>query len=852
MKRLVLVESPTKAKTIRKFLPKEYQVEACMGHIRDLPGSASEIPAKFKGEKWARLGVNVEKNFEPLYVVSTDKKKIVAEIKDALKSADELYIATDEDREGESIGWHLLEVLKPKIPVKRMVFHEITKEAIMEALRKTRQVDVHLVNAQETRRILDRLVGYTVSPLLWRKVIPKLSAGRVQSVAVRLLVLRERQRMMFVSAGYWDLRALLSQAGKQFEAVMTHLNGKRLATGKDFDDHSGSLKEGSDALLLSAEQAESLAKRLSGEPWKVVQIEERLTDRKPYAPFITSTLQQEASRKLRFSARHTMRLAQGLYERGLITYMRTDSTNLSNEALEAARNTVLDRYGKDYLHPSPRQFASKSKNAQEAHEAIRPAGTAMQTAKELALTGDEAALYDLIWKRTVASQMADAKLKFTTATIEAGREDIAHFRASGRTVIFPGFFRAYVEGSDDPESALDDKDQPLPDLKKGDQPICKKVEAVGHETKPPARYTEASLIQTLEAEGIGRPSTYASIMDTIVERGYVRRYNNQLIPTFTAFATTQLLEANFSYMVDVGFTAEMEQVLDDISEGSKKALPYLEGLYNGTEGLEKKVERGLDQIDAREVSTIRFHKWEPYCVRVGKFGAYLEYEEAGERQTAPIPEDVAPADLSITDFAEYIDKKQKGDEVLGIHPELDKPIFVKKGPYGEYVQLGEDEEKPKRVSLPKGVSMEQVTLEMALDLLRLPRTVGNHPDTGKTIVANVGRFGPYVQHEKTFASLSKTDDVLTVSLERALVLIAAKEGKKSPIRVLGVHPQTKEPIEVWEGRYGPYVSHQKTNATLPKDLSPEEITFEGAMQLLIAKAAEGPTKKGTRKRTSKG
>ncbi|HCR48946.1 MAG TPA: type I DNA topoisomerase [Bacteroidetes bacterium] len=851
MKRLVLVESPTKAKTIRKFLPKEYQVEACMGHIRDLPGSASEIPAKYKGEKWARLGVNVEKNFEPLYVVSSDKKKIVAEIKEALKSADELYIATDEDREGESIGWHLLEVLKPKVPIKRMVFHEITKEAIMEALRKTRQVDTHLVNAQETRRILDRLVGYTVSPLLWRKVIPKLSAGRVQSVAVRLLVLRERERMVFIVAFYWDLRAQLVQSGKHFEATMTHLNGRRLATGKDFDDHTGMLKQGNDALLLTEAEARALSDRLFGERWKVVQVEERLSERRPYAPFITSTLQQEANRKLRLPARQTMRLAQSLYERGLITYMRTDSTNLSNEAIEAARNTVLDRYGKEYLSPAPRQFASKSKNAQEAHEAIRPAGTAMQTAKELALMGDEAALYDLIWKRTVASQMADAKLKFTAATIEAGHTDVATFRASGRTVVFPGFFRAYVEGSDDPDAALDDKEQPLPDLKKGDQPNCRKVEAIGHETKPPARYTEASLVQTLESEGIGRPSTYASIMDTIVERGYVRRQANQLIPTFTAFATTQLLEENFAHMVDVRFTADMEQVLDDISEGSKKALPYLESLYNGAEGLEKKVERGLDQIDARAVSTIRFHQWEPYCVRVGKFGAYLELEEAGERITAPIPDEVAPADLSKEDFASFINKKQMGDEVLGIHPELDQPIFVKKGPYGEYVQLGEDEGKPKRVSLPKGMTMEQVTLDMALELLRLPRNVGNHPDTGKPIIANVGRFGPYVQHVKTFASLAKTDDVLTVGLERALILIAAKEGKKAPIRVLGVHPQSKEPVEVWEGRYGPYVSHQKTNATLPKDLTPDSVTFEEAMQLLIVKEVEGPAKKTARRTTRK-
>lgn len=846
MKRLVLVESPTKAKTIRQFLPKEYQVEACMGHIRDLPSSASEIPAKYKAENWSKLGVNVTNQFEPLYVVPSEKKKVVSQLKEALKSAAELYIATDEDREGESIGWHLLEVLKPKVPVKRMVFHEITKTAIMDALTHTRQVNQHLVDAQETRRVLDRLVGYTLSPLLWRKVIPKLSAGRVQSVAVRLLVMRERERMSFIPASYWDLKAHLSQAKLGFDAQMTHWQSKRLATGKDFDETTGKLFPDRDVLLMTEDFARDLAKRLPDEPWRVTHVEEKMQDRRPYPPFITSTLQQEANRKLRFAARHTMRIAQNLYERGLITYMRTDSTNLSEEAISASRNTVLGRYGNEYLSPKPRQFASKSKNAQEAHEAIRPAGTEMKTAKELGLSGDEAALYDMIWKRTVATQMADAKLKFTTATIEAGTNEIATFRASGKTVVFPGFFRAYVEGTDDPDAALEDRDQPLPPLKVGDRPDCRDVEALGHETKPPARYTEASLVQKLEAEGIGRPSTYASIIDTIMDRGYAFKQGTQLVPTFTAFATTKLLEDHFANMVDLGFTAEMEQVLDDISQGTKKALPYLKDLYSGDNGLEFRVSWGLDKIDAKTVSSIALPKWAPYIVRVGKFGAYVETEANGERLTAPVPDQTAPADLTKADLDGFIEKKQLGDEVLGIHPELDLPIFVKKGPYGEYVQLGEDDMKPKRVSLPKGLSMQEVNLDKAMSLLVLPRTVGPHPDSGKPILANLGRFGPYVQHGSTFASLQKTDDVLTVSLERALQLISIKEGKKAPIRVLGVHPETGDPIEVLEGRYGPYVNHQKTNATLPKDVTPESVTYEMALELLAAKAA-APKKPATRR-----
>lgn len=859
MKRLVVVESPTKARTIRNFLPSgTYQIEASMGHVRDLPASAAEVPDAFKDKPWAKLGVRVDDGFEPLYVVPRDKRKVVTQLKAALKDADELYIATDEDREGESIGWHLLEVLNPRVPVRRMVFHEITREAILAALDHTREIDRNLVDAQETRRILDRLVGYTISPLLWKKIAPRLSAGRVQSVAVRLLVLREQERMVFVPATYWDLKAQLEQGGARFEAQMTHLGGLRLATGRDFDDETGRLKEGltpgRDLVLLREAEARALAERLPGAPWTVVRVEERDASRAPAAPFITSTLQQEASRKLGWSARHTMQVAQRLYEQGYITYMRTDSTNLSEEAVGAARRAVEGRYGADYLSPRPRTYAGKVRNAQEAHEAIRPAGKAMKTADEHGLRGQEAALYDLIWKRTVASQMADARLRFTTAHIQAGddapptaapAEQAALFRASGRQILFPGFFRAYVEGSDDPEAALEDREQPLPPLAQGDHPRCRRVEPLGHETKPPARYTEATLVKTLESEGIGRPSTYASIIDTIVQRGYVFKQGQQLVPTFTAFATNNLLEAQFEPLVDLGFTADMEQVLDDIAAGDRASTPYLKQFYRGQEGLEARVAQALDRLDARAVSTITSPKWGDLVVRVGKFGPYVEGERDGERLTASLPDGLAPADVAREELEALLEAGNTDDRVLGIHPEADQPVLLKKGPYGFYVQLGDDDQRaPRRSSLPRGVEPGEVTLAVALDLLALPRELGRHPETGNPILANIGRYGPYVQHERTFASLTADDDVLTVDLERALVLLAAKARKNQPLRVLGQHPQTKAPVEVHDGRYGPYVKHQKTNATLPKGRTPEAVTLEEALALLADK--EGSKGKGKR------
>lgn len=856
MKRLVVVESPTKARTISRFLTgNEFRVEASMGHVRDLPASAAQIPESVKDKAWARLGVNVEEGFEPLYVIPPDKKKIVRELKSALKGVDELYIATDEDREGESIGWHLVQVLNPKIPVRRMVFHEITKEAILDALNNTREINHNLIDAQETRRILDRLVGYSISPLLWKKIAPKLSAGRVQSVAVRLIVMREKERMAFVPASYWDLKASLEHNKHLFDATLSHFKGIRVATGRDFDDDTGqlkkNLKEGKDVLLIGESEARRLADKLPGETWEVVEVEERKANKSPAPPFITSTLQQEASRKLKLSARETMRVAQRLYEQGYITYMRTDSTQLSKEAVDASRKAVVQRYGDEYLNPKVRSYQSSVRNAQEAHEAIRPAGNKMPSKDDLKLDGIEGALYDLIWKRTVATQMKDARLRYSTVHIEVGpAEEVARFRSTGRTIEFPGFFRAYVEGSDDPEAALEDRDQPLPALKKGDQPDCKSVEAAGHETKPPARYTEASLIKVLEQQGIGRPSTYATIMDTVIHRGYVWKKGNQLVPTFTAFATTHLLEQEFKKLVDVGFTAGMEQVLDEIAMGDVKAKPYLDDFYQGDGGLEARVEGGLDRIDARKVSTIESPKWGNYVVRVGRYGPYVEIEENEERLTASLPGKVAPADLTKEDLAKMISEGNEGDVVLGIHPEESQPVLMRKGPYGPYLQLGDDEQsgKPKRMSLPKGLEPEAVTLEIALDLLALPRKVGSHPESGNDILANIGRYGPYVQHGRTYASLTADDDVLTVEIERAMELIQKKEKKSQALRSLGAHPESGEPVDVMEGRYGPYVKHQKTNASLPKNTTPEEVTMEQALDLLAAKAKSGGKKGRGRKK----
>lgn len=850
--RLVVVESPTKAKTIRAFLPPGYRVAASMGHVRDLPESAAEIPAKFKGREWARLGVNVEEDFEPLYVVPASKKKVVAELKELLKGADELVVATDEDREGESIGWHLVQVLSPKVPVSRIVFHEITPEAIEGALRSPRAIDEDVVRAQETRRILDRLVGYTVSPLLWKKIASGLSAGRVQSVAVRLLVQRERERRAFRSAVYWDLKAQLLRGVSPFSATLATVGGKRVATGRDFDESTGLLKT-KDVVLLGEAEARALEERVRASAWKVGDTEEKPTVRRPYPPFTTSTLQQEANRKLRLSARDTMRIAQRLYEEGYITYMRTDSVHLSDQAIRAARGRIGSLYGKEYLTPEPRQFTTRSKGAQEAHEAIRPAGTEMRTVEELRLSGVEGALYELIWKRTVASQMADARLTYLTATIEA---DGATFRASGKRIDFAGFFRAYVEGSDDPDAALEDREEPLPPLAKGDALALRALESISHQTQPPARFTEASLVKTLEAEGIGRPSTYASIIGTILDRGYVERTSNQLVPTFMAFAVTGLLEKHFPSLVDTRFTARMEEELDEIAEGDADWLPYLRDFFLGDDGLEERVRKGQEAIDPREASTVVLEGLTAR-VRIGRFGPFAEMGTDGETVTASLPEGIAPADLSAEQVEQLVRQKTEGPDVLGTDPETGKPVLLLSGRFGPYVQLGEAEEgakeKPKRASLPKGTGPGDATLELALRLLSLPRTLGTHPETGKPVQANVGRFGPFVVHEGEFRSLGKEDDVYSVGLPRALELLAqpkAGRGKRAgvePLRTIGAHPKDGEPVLLFEGRYGPYVKHGAVNASLPKGASPDDLTLVQAVALIAERAASAPAKRGGRR-----
>ena len=839
-----------------------------MGHVRDLPSSAEEVPENVKGEKWATLGVNVEADFEPLYIIPKSKQKVVKELKQALKKADQLILATDEDREGESISWHLRELLKPKIPIKRMVFHEITRDAIRKALNDCRDIDMQVVQAQETRRILDRLVGYTLSPLLWKKIARGLSAGRVQSVAVRVLVKRERQRRAFRQGSYWDLKAILEAYKVPFESRLVTLAGTKIATGSDFDPNTGQIARGRNVRLLTEAEARALQARLEGKVWTVIEIDERPVTRKPSAPFTTSTLQQESNRKLGLSARDTMRTAQNLYEQGYITYMRTDSVHLSDQAIAAARTCVEEMYGKEYLSPKPRQYSTKSKGAQEAHEAIRPAGSSFRTPAETGLSGAEFKLYDLIWKRTVASQMADAKL--TQIAVQLQVED-AGFRSAGKRINFPGFFRAYVEGSDDPDAAIEDQEVILPPLKVGDCPDCKQLEAIGHQTQPPARFTEASLVKTLESEGVGRPSTYASIMGTIVDRGYAQIVNKALIPTFTAFAVTALLEKHFPDLVDTSFTSRMEQTLDDISTGEVESIPYLRTFYLGDNGLETQVKERESQIDPKVARTVELEDLEAK-VCIGRFGAYLEVNNGSDVVTASIPQELAPDQLKAERVEAILKQKAEGPDKLGLHPETGEPIYLLTGTYGPYVQLGDaspENKKPKRASLPKGITSETVTLEQAVGLLALPRLLGTHPETEAKVQVGLGRFGPYVVHDqgkegKDYRSLKKEDDLFTIGLERALELLAQPKKTRSgggakaktPLRELGKHPIDGEPVNVYDGRYGPYVSHGKTNASLPKDRSLEEVTLEIAVELLDAKASTKSSSKssksaGTKKTTTK-
>lgn len=835
---LVIVESPTKAKTIRKFLGSEYTVVASMGHVRDLPASSDEIPAKFRKEEWANLGVNVDNDFEPLYIVSPGKTKTISELKKLLKDADDIYLATDEDREGESISWHLLQVLKPDVPVKRMVFHEITKTAIEGALKHPREIDQKLVRAQETRRILDRLVGYSVSPVLWKKIAYGLSAGRVQSSALKAIVDRERLRLLFKKGAYWDVGANLEKDSHTFEAKLISVDGKRVASGKDFDENTGTLKAGSDVKLLDEATAKAVADAVRDEKWTVTDVTEKESKRKAPAPFTTSTLQQEANRKLGLSSRETMRVAQGLYERGHITYMRTDSVNLSEEAVKNIRGLVSNKYGEEFLGPT-RSYSAQA-GAQEAHEAIRPS-LSFTAPQDIDLSGAEKNVYELIWMRTIASQMKDAEQLQVTISMEAEKNV---FHATGMRILFPGFLRAYVEGADDVEAALEDRERPLPELKKGDQPKCVSADAMGHETKPPARFTEAALIQFMEKEGIGRPSTYASTISTLLDRGYVRKAGNALVPTFTAMAVTQLLERHFGDLVDVKFTSKMETSLDQIAEGKEDWLPYLKHFYLGDDGLRSKIKRELENISPEEAKTVVMPTLEKYRVKVGKFGPYVESSlpNTGTEIKASLPEGLAPGDMDEAAVETVLADAQKGPTTLGTDPETGKQIYLRTGSYGPYLQLGEEEEgskvKPKRVSIPKNVPLDTLDQAKALSVLSLPRLLGKHNVTEKEIRAGVGRFGPYIVHDGDFRSLKKDDDVLTVTLERALELLAMPKGTRgrpSTGKELGKHPDDNKPVTLNSGRYGAYVKHGAVNATLPKDMKPEEVTLDVALKILATK-----------------
>jgi DNA topoisomerase-1 len=873
-KPLVIVESPAKARTIARFLGRDFVVESSVGHIRDLPRGAADVPATFKGEPWARLGVDVENGFKPLYVVAREKKQVVSRLKQLLKDADELYLATDEDREGESIAWHLLEVLSPpaRVPVKRMVFHEITAPAIRRAVEETRDLDRRLVDAQEARRILDRLYGYEVSPVLWKKVLPKLSAGRVQSVATRILVERERARMRFRSASYAGLEGTFSPARRpppgptaagedRFGATLVALDGTRLATGRDFGE-TGELAAGAEVVVLDRVAAEDLAGRLAGADFAVRSVEEKPYRRSPYPPFMTSTLQQEAGRKLRFGSQRTMSVAQRLYENGYITYMRTDSTNLSEAAVGAARAQAAELYGPRYVPDQPRRYAKKVKNAQEAHEAIRPAGDTFRTPEAVGgeLGADERALYDLIWKRTVASQMADAtgqsvQVRLGARAAAPGQasgsagED-AEFSASGKVIEFPGFLRAYVEGSDDPAGDLEDREVRLPALTRGEALLTDALDVKDHTTSPPARFTEASLVKRLEELGVGRPSTYASIIATIQDRGYVWKKGSALVPSFTAFAVVNLLERHFADLVDYEFTARMEDDLDGIAAGNEESLPWLSRFYfgNGRIGLKAMVDERLAEIDAREVNSIPIGadaEGRDIVVRVGRYGPYVQRGD----DKATIPDDLAPDELTV-ERADALLSTPSGDRELGTDPDTGLPIVAKAGRYGPYVQRGEAggaKDKPATASLLSSMSLDTVTLDDALRLLSLPRVVGVDPSDGAQVTVQTGRYGPYVRKGAESRSLDTDDHIFTITLEEALqVLAQPKRGRasapKGPLRELGDDPASGEPVTVREGRFGPYVTDGTTNASLRVGDAVDTVTLERAAELLQDRRDRGPAK----------
>jgi DNA topoisomerase I len=866
-KTLVIVESPAKALTLGRFLGDQYQVKASYGHVRDLPESASQVPEEIRKKKWGRLGVDTEGDFKPYYVVPDDKRQRVNELKVALKGATQLMLATDPDREGESISWHLLQVLKPKIPVKRIVFHEITKKAIDQAVKDAHDVDDNLVRAQESRRILDRLYGYTLSPVLWKKIQTGLSAGRVQSVAVRLIVDREEERLAFRTARYSDLDAQFSADGRTFGGTLTRLGDVRIASGKDFD--SNGVLTGKNVRLLSDADAAALVGALNRHlPWTVTNVEARPGIERPAAPFTTSTLTQEASRKLGFSTQRTMQSAQRLFQDGHISYHRTDSTTLGDEALAESALAIRELFGDDY-YTGPRRYQTKVKNAQEAHEAIRPTNFSIAASALKDVAGDDLRVYELIWKRTMASQMVDARVLRTTIEISATGDsgEQAIFTASGKAIEFAGFRRAYVEGSDDPNAELEEQETLLPTLTVGER-IARdgtrvrltRLDAKGHETSPPARYTEASLIKELERIGVGRPSTFAATIGTIERRGYVFRQGKALVPSFTAFAVTRLLLQHFGDLVDVEFTAEMEEDLDQISRGEREWLDFIRQFYRGDthhRGLEEAVKQAEERaeyplidvgVDAESGETIR--------VRIGRYGPFLQMGEGGPGKTAGLPSTIAPADLTVEKSMALIRAKAEGPRMLGVDAKTGMNVYAINGRFGAYVQLGETPEKgmkdkPKRSSLTGSMTESTVTLDEALKLLELPRELGTHPESAQPVVAGLGRFGPYVKHGDDYRSLEATDDLFTVDLERALALLAApkrsaRQAAKRVIRTIEV-PEGGRALQVLEGRYGPYVTDGELNASIPRGADPATISLEDARALLEARRGAPPSQRRGRR-----